>query len=263
MVWPVRVGKRVRDGLLAVLGVAAIGGAAFFVLHEPPERDVRLWMTAGREDGARHLIAQELQRDAYPRKLKIELKPKAGSAEALQAVDSKELDMALVQGGLDMGGYPNLRQVAVLQLEPLHLLVKPGIDLEEGCSLAGLKRKNVNLGELGSGTYALAKAVMAFSGLRAKVDYTETNLSYADLKHETDPSHLPDAVFSVSSLPSPIARHLVKKHHYRLMSLPIHDAFALWAIDEDDGVPGSIGGSSTRPRSRPSLTGSSRRSRRR
>ena len=35
MVWPARFGKRVRDGLLAILGVAALGLAAFFALHEP------------------------------------------------------------------------------------------------------------------------------------------------------------------------------------------------------------------------------------
>ena len=35
MVRAAKFGKRVRDGVLAILGVAALGVAAFFALHEP------------------------------------------------------------------------------------------------------------------------------------------------------------------------------------------------------------------------------------
>ena len=52
---------------------------------------------------------------------------------------------------------------------------------------------------------------------------------------------MPDAVFTVSTLPSPIARHLVTKHHYRLASLPFCEAFALGALDEDHARPYTSG----------------------
>ena len=64
MLWSVRLSKRFRDGLLAILGVAALSLAAFFALHEPLRRPVRLRMTAGQEGGTRHRIAQALQREA-------------------------------------------------------------------------------------------------------------------------------------------------------------------------------------------------------
>ena len=237
MVWPARFGKRVRDGLLAIIGVAALSVAAFFAVHEPRERSVRLRMTAGQDGGTRHRIAQALRREAAHRALAIELQAMAGSEEALQAVESGRVDAALMQGGLDMVDHPGLRQVAGLHVEPLHLLVKEEIHRAVARNLAGLRGKVVNLGERGSGTYLLAKEVMAFSGLRAELDYTESTQSYAELERETEAARLPDAVFSVSTLPSPIARHLVTEHHYHLMPLPFCEAFALGGLDQDHARP--------------------------
>ena len=131
--------------------------------------------------------------------------------------------------------------MAVLHIEPLHLLVKAEIYRAVANNLAGLRGKVVNVGERGSGTYLLATEVMAFSGLRAGIDYTATTHTYAELERETDLARLPDAVFSVSTLPSPIARHLVSEHHFRLISLPFRDAFALGVLDPDNSPPDTSG----------------------
>jgi hypothetical protein len=101
----------------------------------------------------------------------------------------------LVQGGLDMVDHPALRQVAVLHIEPLHLLVKAEIHRAVARNLAGLRGKVVNLGERGSGTYLLATAVMAFSGLRAGIDYTESTQLCRSGARDRGVT-LPDAVFS-------------------------------------------------------------------
>jgi TRAP-type uncharacterized transport system substrate-binding protein len=116
MTWPPRLSRQVRDGLLAVLGVAALGVAAFFALHEPPERLIRLRMTAGPQEGTRHRIAQSLRHQAARRALSIELQAAAGSEEALKAVELGLVNVAFVQGGLDMGEHPDLRQVAALHV---------------------------------------------------------------------------------------------------------------------------------------------------
>ncbi len=161
-------------------------------------------------------------------------------------METGRLDAAFVQGGLEMVDNPGLRQVAALHVEPLHLLIKEEIHRALARNLAELRGKVVNLGERGSGTYVLAREVMAFSGLRAGIDYTDTTHSYADLERETDASRLPDAVFTVSTLPSPIARHLVVNHHYRLASLPFSEAFALGALDQDYDVPHRPAAAATR-----------------
>jgi TRAP-type uncharacterized transport system substrate-binding protein len=237
MVWPVRFRTRFRDGLLALLGLAVLGLAAVFGLHQSSDRPVRLRMTAGQEAGTRHRIGEVLRREAIHRAIAIDLLATAGSAEALEAVQSGRVDVAFVQGGIDMTDRPGLRQVAALHVEPLHLLVKEELHRGVTRNLSGLRGKVVNVGERGSGTYLLATEVMAFSGLRAGIDYTESTLSYADLETESKASRLPDAVFTVSTLPSPVARHLVTKHHYRLVSLPFCEAFGLGALDEDHASP--------------------------
>ena len=246
MVWPARFRRRIRDSLLAILGVTALGGAAFYALYEPSERPVRLLMTAGQERGTRHRIALVLGRAAANRALSIDLQPMAGSEDALEAMESGRVDAAFVQGGLDTSDHPRLSQVALLHVEPLHLLVKEEFLPAVARGLEGLRGQEVNLGERGSGTHILATEVMAFAGLKAKADYIESTHSYADLERETEKSRLPAAVFTVSTLPSPIARHLVTNHHYRLVSLPFSEAFALGALDENHAVPHPLGKTPTR-----------------
>jgi TRAP-type uncharacterized transport system substrate-binding protein len=239
VILPARFTKRVRDGLLAILGIAALCLASSIALHEPRERPVRLRLSAGQAEGTRHRIAQALRREAARRAIAIELHVTAGSDVALRTLEAERIDAALVQGGFDMSDHPGLRQVAVLHLEPLHLLLKEEIHRGVTRSLGGLRGKVVNLGDRGSGTYLLAAEVMAFLGLRAGTDFTESTHSYADLEQERDTSRLPDAIFTVSTLPSPLARHLVTRHHYRLASLPFCEAFALGALAEDHAPPSS------------------------
>jgi TRAP-type uncharacterized transport system substrate-binding protein len=226
--------KRLRDGSLAVLGVTAIAMAVAFAVHEPRERPVRLRLTAGQEEGTRHRLAEELRREAARRRIVIDLHPTAGSQEALQALEAGQVDIALVQGGLEMQESPVLRQVAGLHVEPLHLLVKEEIHREVVRGLAGLRGKRVNLGEPCSGSRLLAADVLAFSGLKPGSDFTAGDLGYAELDRETDRSRLPDAIFAVSTLPSPTVRRLVKRHAYRLVRLPFFEAFTLGALDREE-----------------------------
>jgi TRAP-type uncharacterized transport system substrate-binding protein len=229
-----RLRKRFRDGSLVILGVTAIGLALYFALHEAQDRQVRMRLTAGQEEGTRHRIALELRREATRRNLFIEVHPTAGSPDALQAIESGQVDAALVQGGLEMRDSPLLRQVATLHVEPLHLLVKEEIHRQVARGLAGLRGKLINLGEPGSGSRLLAIDVLEFSGLKSGRDFTASNLGYADLERETDRSRLPDAIFTVSTLPSPIVRRLVTKQAYRLVPLPFLEAFTLGALDQED-----------------------------
>jgi TRAP-type uncharacterized transport system substrate-binding protein len=246
MVRSARSRKRLRDGMLAFLGVGALGLAAFFAMHEPRNRPVRLRMTAGQDVGTRHRIAEELRKEALRQGISIDLRPTAGSEEALRALESGRVEVALVQGGLEMGDMPDIRQAAGLHAEPLHLLVKEEIHQGVTRNLAGLRGKVVNLGELGSGSYLLSGEVMAFSGLRPGADFVASHLGYADLERETERSRLPDAIFTVSTLPSPVVRHLVTKHGYRLVALPFFEAFTLGALDREPTPPRRSGETATR-----------------
>ena len=224
--------SRLRGGALALLCLGTLGLVLWSWWNGGGDRRVRLRMTAGRSVGERQRVADVLRREAARRSIAIEPVETSGSEAAVRALDAGTIDVALVQGGFDFGDHPQLRQVASLHVEPLHLLVKEEIHLAVSEHLTALRGKAVGVGEPGSGTNALAREVMSFAGL-APGDYTATTASYAELRAEADRARLPDAVFMVSTLPSPIARHLVATHRYRLVALPFREAFRLGALDRE------------------------------
>jgi TRAP-type uncharacterized transport system substrate-binding protein len=207
----------------------------------------RLSISGGSAEGLRHQIAERLAAEAAGHGLSFRMVATSGSREALDLVDARELDVAFVQGGLDPSFHPRVRQVAALHVEPLHLLIKPALHASVSENLAALKGKTVNLGPAGSGTHDLARDVLKFAGLEPKRvdgsgDYTVLTLSYSELLKERDAAQLPDAIFTVSALPSPVARALVVRQHFRLVALPFGEAFALDALNR-----GSVEGPASEP----------------
>jgi TRAP-type uncharacterized transport system substrate-binding protein len=208
-------------------GLTALACAFFFYFYSPRQKSYHLSLTAGNKVGMRHELAERLRSELVPRRITLDLRPSAGSEQALDWVNTRQVDAALVQGGLVAGGRPDVRQVATLHVEPMHLLVKQELLQDASKSLKALRGKRVDLGEKGSGTHSLASAIMGFVGLQPGVDYQDLHLSQQELRKEVDASNLPDAVFQVSTLPSPTAKYLVTKHGYRLVPLPFAEAFAL------------------------------------
>jgi TRAP transporter TAXI family solute receptor len=206
--------------VLAVLGTVALVVAAFFLIQGQSQRTYRLRLTAGATDGHRHALATILAIEAGNRRLKLEIIPTAGSAEALAQVAAGRLDVALVQGGLQP--HDDLRQVAVLIPEPMHILVRQEF-LDRG--ITGLHGKKLNLGPAGSGTRQLAVETLARAGLNPG-DYTDRYESHAQIR-EMAPEELPDAVFHVSSLPAPIAEWIISERGYALLPVPYANAMAI------------------------------------
>jgi TRAP-type uncharacterized transport system substrate-binding protein len=158
--------------------------------------------------------------------------------------------LALVQGGLLMSGRPNIRQVATLQIEPLHLLVKEELLAGVSNHLGALTGKTVNLGETGSGTHTLALEVLTFAGMKpgdAKepLTYVPTLFGREQLLSEQDRTRLPDAILQVDPLPSETARYLVTRRGYRVAPLPFGVAFALQSLSTPE-----LEGSSENPNER-------------
>ncbi len=138
--------------------------------------------------------------------------------------------------------HPHVRQLTALHVEPLHLLVKPAIKGLVADNLAALKGKTINLGPTASGTHELGRDVLKFAGLEStrddgQADYVVSTLSYGELLRETDASQLPDAIFTVSALPSPVVRALVVRKRYQLVPLPFGEAFALDALNRGTSTP--------------------------
>ncbi len=236
MSWFRKAVARTRDLLAVCMGLLILGLGTYYVVRsvqDPPVKPVTI--TAGRAGGQRHALAELLASEAKKNGQRVTVTETPGSDDALDRVNNREIDLALIQGGLDPGDRENLRQVATLHVEPLHLLVKAELYQAVARSVTALKGKVINLGESGSGTRMLALDVLRFAGLKppgpaTPGDFTPTMLSYPELQSETDRGKLPDAVFTVTSLPSPVARHLVATHDYRVAPLDFAEAFALDAL---------------------------------
>jgi TRAP-type uncharacterized transport system substrate-binding protein len=220
-----------------VAGLTAIGLAIFFYFHSPGPKSFHLRMTAGNPIGTRHQLALRLKEDVKRQNLTLEVLPSSGSEQDLDSVNRREVDVAFVQGALTPAGRPNVREVAALHVEPMHLLVKQELHKDVSTSLTALRGKTVDLDEVGSGTHSLAAAILEFAGLQSRdrdpaTGYVPLSLDRQLLFVEEDAARLPDAIFLYSTLPSPTVTYLVTRHHYRLVALPFAEAFALRSLAE-------------------------------
>ena len=231
-----------KDYGLAAVALCLIAMGLYFWFGTSGESLITMKLTAGDVSGLRHRLATEFSREASKSGIQIIVEPTEGSESALEKLSLGEFDIALVQGGLKSNSNSPIRQISALHIEPLHLLVKSELQRairEKGLSqLAGHK---VNLGALGSGTHSLATEVLQFAGLRLEgeqghASYRPNYLTYTELL-KADLEELPDAVFMVSTLPSPVADFLTDKHGFGLVPLLFGEALALEAFSELGTIP--------------------------
>jgi uncharacterized protein len=230
--------RTLREFTLLVTA-ALLFGLGIYWLQSPSPKQRTLRLTAGDATGLRHKLALELAKEAKRVGIELRVEATPGSEVALTSVNGGKFDLALIQGGLSGQRMTSVRQVSALHVEPLHLLVNPSTHQAiEALGLAGLVGRNVNLGPVGSGTRKLAEMVLSMAGLRAaqspgESEYYPMSLSYSELMASPGPQ-LPEAVFTVSSLPASIADFLVDEHRYRLVPLRFGEAIALSAFSELD-----------------------------
>jgi hypothetical protein len=244
---------RRRGGRLALLllGVVALclALARVVVRPAPPMRDISL--TAGNIESTRALVAQRLVEALGTRGFKGHLVAAVSSQEEVERVDRGEIDMALVSGAYRVESYPNLRLVAPLYVEALHLLVKSELAGSVGHTLDGLHGHTVDLGPDGSTTAGLAVSVLDFAGLvRASEKdpngYQPLGLGMAEMEARygrNDRSVLPDAVLHLGTVPALLAQGLIRNRGYTLVPLPFAEPLRLGVLrtgEPDDGPAASV-----------------------
>ncbi len=248
-----RFSRTLRERWLPGLGllvVLAASGWLAWSAWDGPGPTFHLRITGGRLPGPKQRLAEVLGRESARLGVDLTLVECTGSVESLDEVNQGRVDLAIVQGGLDSKRWTEVRQVAALHLEPLQLVVRGDLFEAVRGNLRSLKGRSINIGESGSGTEALAREVLAFVGLRAGSadspgDYVATSLSHLQLRQIEGRDRLPDAVVTVSSLPTPIIRRMVVRWGYRLVPLPFGEAFSLEDLVGEDG-PGEVAPSSIR-----------------
>ncbi|AVR97178.1 TAXI family TRAP transporter solute-binding subunit [Pseudoduganella armeniaca] len=218
--------RALRDALAWAALLALLSAAAWCAFQLAPRR-YHMRITGGDITSNQHFLARGLQQEAAANGVLLDLRPSAGSQEALALVAAGEVDLAFIQGGLDLP-YPHVVHVATVTPELLHVLARPSVQ-----SLAGLRGKRVNLGSRQGGTRIIATALLGFAGLRAEVDFVESNLSTEELLTLRS-ERLPDALVIRSFAPSEVVDYLIRQHGYVLLDVPFASAFAQrhdWAIE--------------------------------
>lgn len=217
---------KLRNAVGIAVVTALLGVGASF-LYDVLPRQYALTITGGDILSSRHFLARMLQKEAASNGVALTLDPMSGSKEALAAVNDGTLDMAVIQDGLE-NKYPEVRHVAYIAPEPLHLLVHP--DIKE---ISDLRGSRVNLGSVQGGTRIVAKQVLEFSGLEDGVQYVETNFSPEELV-QMRAEKLPQAIVIASFAPSDAVEFLVKERGFVLLEIPFPASLALrlgWVAD--------------------------------
>ena len=205
--------------LLALVALAAAVGLWYW-FHQTSVESLKLG--AGLElkykDGMESIFCEE----AIHCDLRIDLQKIRQPAEAIQQVSRRELDAAIIPAGLDVAA-AEVCQVTMMDSQILHLFAKPEIAAQ---GLAGLSGHTVFLGPAGSGVRCVAGEILKYAGLAAGKDFVEDPRSY-DALMKSSPGTMPDAVFSLSPLPSPMGDKLARQFGYQLVELPMGEAMGL------------------------------------
>jgi TRAP-type uncharacterized transport system substrate-binding protein len=217
-----------RKLLAIVVVIGLLAAMTYFVWGLLP-RSYHLTISGGDILSNRHQLAVAMRDEGAGAGMNLVVRPISGTFDILNAVNEKKIDVALIQGGLD-ASLPNIRHVARVLPETLHLLVQDDIN-----SLQDLKGKIINLGSAHGGTRVIGEQVLAFSELRLGIDYAPSTHSAEELLALPE-RKMPSAVFNISTVPSFLAEELIKHRGYKLLEIPFPKALAMrhgWVADAE------------------------------
>ena len=230
-----------KTGTILIVCAAALGLAAMGA--RPNQAQVRLsfQIATGGVAGTYYPIGQmlasiishppgvarcEVAGRCGPEGLLAAAKASQGSVANAQAVNDGRVASALVQADIaadayrgmgsfkGTGGLPNLRAVADLFPELVHLVARKGAKIAR---LADLKRRRVSIDTGGSGTQATVRKILAAAGLN------ETNVKFVFENPERSAAMLGagelDAFFVVGGPPFDIITELAKSDAIALVPL--------------------------------------------
>jgi TRAP-type uncharacterized transport system substrate-binding protein len=155
-----------------VLGFGLLAGLLLWVVLRflSPTPPSRVSLSSGDISGAYHAYALLYQASLAENRVRLDIKPSAGSVENLKRLEAAEVDVAFVQGGLgsnttDPDREPDdiaLRSIAVVAYEPVWIFSR--LNLQSG--LDALAGKRVSIGVPGSGSRKVALDVLGAYGLK-------------------------------------------------------------------------------------------------
>jgi TRAP transporter TAXI family solute receptor len=208
-------------GAAVVLTVALVVVSVRYLDPFPPQR-IRL--ATGQAGGSYDAFGHEYQRRLGREGLRVHLQQTAGSLENLRLLLAGQVDMAFVQGGT----YPmvtdpegRLRGMAAVYREPLWIFYR-GPKVTDG--LASLAGRRISVGAPGSGTEAVARALLGQLGLPTAGERVE-ELTSVEARRRLEDGSI-DAAFFITSYRDQHVSALLRRPDVHLLGFTRDVAFA-------------------------------------
>jgi len=208
-------------GCVAVISVAGLIGTYMLFVEPPPPR--HLVIATGSPDGAYHKFAEEYAALLHKQGFTLEVRATEGSIENLRLLLDHQSDVgaALVQSGLaDAKAAKTLQTLGSLYREPLWIFYRGAGKIDHLSQLAG---KRIAIGLPGSGTHAVATALLDANRVTAK-EATFTDQSGTPAVDALNSGTL-DAGFFVAAIETPFIRSLLIDDKVQIVSLSQQAAY--------------------------------------
>jgi uncharacterized protein len=197
-----------------VLTVVLIGVSAIWLGGTPPPRKIVL--ATGQPDGVYDRFGHEYQKRLAAQGLKVELVNTAGSVDNFRRIVAGKADVAFAQSGTyQLVNDPDhkVSGLAAIYYEPLWIFTRRGIRIEDKVVY---RPGSVAVGPKGSGTEAVAKAIIAEQGYDV-ASPAIVNLTSAEARRQLMDGTL-DVAFFVISYRDPGIMELIRHKDLRLTS---------------------------------------------
>ena len=135
---------------LPIVGVLLLGLAAYNYWQLGRHEAIRLRCSGRNACAASSQLAQRIVADVRSVGIQLELVAADNTHEICSAVDHQLIDLGVVRGGLPDGEYKNVRQVAALGVEPLHLVVRRRLVGRAAPTIESIRGHRVYIGERGT-----------------------------------------------------------------------------------------------------------------
>jgi uncharacterized protein len=198
-----------RLGALGLLAALALAAFSLYARRGPAALRIGASFAGGTALPVGRALAEVL-REELPRSPAVALET-AGGVRNAELLEAGEIELGLVPNNAPGG--PSLRTLAPLYDEVLHVIVR---DTLASGDIGALRGRRVNVGQAGSATERLAKALFA----HFHIDEREISISY--LTHDEGADAFArgelDAVLMLTGLGAPAAARLLARPDARLLS---------------------------------------------
>lgn len=188
-----------------------------------PAPEKKLTIAAGRVSGVYYQYAKSYKALLEQEGIAVTIEETAGSAEVLELLRAKKIDIGFVQGGVaTQEDRLNLKSLGSIYIEPVWFFYRASLGMKE--YLNDFRDINISIGEQGSGTMVLISQLLAQTDIAISDKHVQkmgAKESYVALKQGQI-----DAFFTVISSRSELVKEILSDPAVAHLELKRIDAYA-------------------------------------